>query len=196
MLSQCPMSATTRSTALADGRYDAFILSAEHARRRCRALVHDHDRIASRRRRRSRLDDVRDARSVRSRRSAVHARGRRRRDPHRAVSTSERDPGRATRVSPFPGSPERIRTAVSALRGRRPRPLDDGARTRTRHGTGHRRASSGGGIEPPITGPEPVVLPITPPPNGCAHDAGADAGVRRSPRRGQSVASPGTSFVT
>src|SRR3954449_12634144 len=26
----------------------------------------------------------------------------------------------------------------------------------------------GGGIEPPITGPEPVVLPITPPPNGCA----------------------------
>src|SRR5689334_12334022 len=24
----------------------------------------------------------------------------------------------------------------------------------------------GGGLEPPITGPEPVVLPITPPPNG------------------------------
>ena len=26
------------------------------------------------------------------------------------------------------GSPERIRTAASALRGRRPRPLDDGAK--------------------------------------------------------------------
>ena len=26
----------------------------------------------------------------------------------------------------------------------------------------------GGGLEPPITGPEPVVLPITPPPNGAA----------------------------
>src|SRR6478672_4810037 len=33
----------------------------------------------------------------------------------------------------------------------------------------------GGGIEPPITGPEPVVLPITPPPNGhpCAGDQAA-----------------------
>src|SRR5882757_3517948 len=45
------------------------------------------------------------------------------------------------------------------MRTWRPRPLDErdlviGAR--------------GGGIEPPITGPEPVVLPITPPPNGCA----------------------------
>ena len=50
-------------------------------------------------------------------------------------------------------SPEQIRTAVSALRGRRPRPLDDGAGVR-----------SGGGLEPPTTGPEPAVLPITPPP--------------------------------
>ena len=30
-----------------------------------------------------------------------------------------------------PGSPEQIRTAVTALRGRRPRPLDDGAGCRT-----------------------------------------------------------------
>src|SRR5690349_15611817 len=28
------------------------------------------------------------------------------------------------------------------------------------------RCARGGGLEPPITGPEPVVLPITPPPNG------------------------------
>src|SRR3954467_2968213 len=42
----------------------------------------------------------------------------------------------------------------------------------------------GGGLEPPMTGPEPVVLPITPPPNGCRarlpgasdHDA-LDAGL-------------------
>src|SRR6266545_5923465 len=32
-----------------------------------------------------------------------------------------------TGVLVFVGSPERIRTAVTALRGRRPRPLDDGA---------------------------------------------------------------------
>lgn len=83
------------------------------------------------------------------------------------------------------GSPERIRTAVTALRGRRPRPLDDGAGTfppGTGSGTrdpegpgsagrlgrpGGRPRSTlarGGGLEPPITGPEPVVLPITPPP--------------------------------
>ena len=28
------------------------------------------------------------------------------------------------------------------------------------------RVARGGGLEPPTTGPEPVVLPITPPPNG------------------------------
>src|SRR3954471_15191496 len=27
----------------------------------------------------------------------------------------------------------------------------------------------GGGLEPPMTGPEPVVLPITPPPKGGVH---------------------------
>src|SRR3954466_11381685 len=33
---------------------------------------------------------------------------------------------------------------------------------------GSRRADArGGGLEPPMTGPEPVVLPITPPPIGC-----------------------------
>src|SRR5438477_12758014 len=33
----------------------------------------------------------------------------------------------------------------------------------------------GGGLEPPITGPEPAVLLITPPPNGCPCDAVAAA---------------------
>ena len=56
-------------------------------------------------------------------------------------------------------TPERIRTAVTALRGRRPRPLDDGAGCRVGY-----RLARGGGLEPPMTGPEPVVLPITPPP--------------------------------
>ena len=40
-------------------------------------------------------------------------------------------PGSSDPSLMIPGSPERIRTAASALRGRRPRPLDDGARTRT-----------------------------------------------------------------
>src|ERR1019366_10481101 len=36
------------------------------------------------------------------------------------------------------------------------------------HRSGARRGklARGGGLEPPITGPEPAVLPITPPPNG------------------------------
>ena len=56
-------------------------------------------------------------------------------------------------------SPEQIRTAVTALRGRRPRPLDDGAVTCLLR-------ARGGGLEPPKAGPEPAVLPITPPPKG------------------------------
>ena len=62
----------------------------------------------------------------------------------------------ACRAEVGPGrqrSPDRIRTGVTGLRGQRPRPLDDGAGAR------------GGGLEPPTTGPEPAVLPITPPPN-------------------------------
>ena len=51
----------------------------------------------------------------------------------------------AKEARPKPGhcsSPERIRTAVSALRGRRPRPLDDGARTPA--GFSHRTGTLGG----------------------------------------------------
>ena len=103
---------------------------------------------------------------------AVHARRRpATRDPRSSadprIEASETRSG--TRISLFPGSPERIRTAVSALRGRRPRPLDDGARTSDSTTVPVTvEPARGGGIEPPITGPEPVVLPITPPPNGCA----------------------------
>src|ERR1700728_2948471 len=61
----------------------------------------------------------------------------------------------------FLSSPNGIRTRVATLRGWCPRPLDDG--TRRRNPEGFRRAR-GEGLEPSITGPEPVVLPITPPP--------------------------------
>src|SRR6266511_5805808 len=74
-------------------------------------------------------------------------------------------------AGPSACSPDGIRTRVTALRVRRPRPLDDGAsRTRTgRHRHSGRCAgrvigARGGALEPPTTGPEPVVLPITPPP--------------------------------
>src|SRR5690606_5869109 len=43
----------------------------------------------------------------------------------------------------------------------------------------------GGGLEPPITGPEPVVLPITPPPKGDEDPTG-------SPRSGPTRARPHT----
>ena len=77
---------------------------------------------------------------------------------------------RAKRRNPHPkgarvsirGSPDRIRTGVTGLRGRRPRPLDDGATDLHPDGC---RLARGEGLEPSITGPEPVVLPITPPPN-------------------------------
>ena len=49
---------------------------------------------------------------------------------HQRTKTSRRR-GRRRRMTNGSGSPERIRTAVSALRGRRPGPLDDGARSRS-----------------------------------------------------------------
>lgn len=60
-------------------------------------------------------------------------------------------------------TPEQIRTAVSALRGRRPRPLDECAM----YGwfpAGAREQAGGGGFEPPLPGPEPGVLPLDDPP--------------------------------
>src|SRR5579863_8437655 len=66
-----------------------------------------------------------------------------------------------------PGSPDRIRTGVTALRGRRPRPLDDGAV----HGID--TTAGVPGLEPRLTGPEPVGLPITPYPTGTRHRTAA-----------------------
>ena len=47
--------------------------------------------------------------------------------PTARVSEAEKREARTPCVECGPGSPEQIRTAVTALRGRRPRPLDDGA---------------------------------------------------------------------
>src|SRR5437763_3536980 len=63
---------------------------------------------------------------------------------------------------PCSGSPDRIRTGATALRGRRPRPLDDGAKT-ARAGVP--------GLEPRLTEPESVGLPITPYPIGASRGA-------------------------
>ena len=84
-----------------------------------------------------------------------------------------RDTPPPTRASA--GSPNGVRTRVSTLRGWCPRPLDDGANGR-REPREARRLARGGGLEPPITGPEPVVLPITPPPTGRSRVAAAPRG--------------------
>src|SRR3954464_11664465 len=62
-----------------------------------------------------------------------------------------------------PRSPEGIRTLATAVRGRRPRPLDDGAVLQMR-----RWCFLAGvpGLEPRLTEPETVGLPITPYPMG------------------------------
>src|SRR5437764_12788158 len=39
----------------------------------------------------------------------------------------------------------------------------------------------GGGLEPPMTGPEPVVLPITPPPKGGGHPSSRRSAARPAP---------------
>src|SRR6266540_2554274 len=87
-------------------------------------------------------------------------------------------------------SPDGIRTHATALRGRRPRPLDDGALGLSRcRGNGaeryqHRRprASVAGvpGLEPRLTEPESVGLPITPYPTGAPRCA--DVELYPSPR--------------
>ena len=77
------------------------------------------------------------------------------------------------------GTPDRIRTGATALRGRRARPLHNGGKhVNTRGETlanrlrTHKIPAWAGifagvlGLEPRLTGPEPVVLPITPYPNG------------------------------
>lgn len=80
-------------------------------------------------------------------------------------------------------SPDGIRTRATALRGRRPRPLDDGARNfvllwkLSKHsfqkfGVKIGRTSAGvPGLEPRMAVPETAVLPITPYPNGRSRTA-------------------------
>jgi hypothetical protein len=51
------------------------------------------------------------------------------------------------------GSPNGTRTRVTGVRGRRPRPLDDGT-----------MVAGGQGFEPWFAGPEPAVLPLNDPP--------------------------------
>ena len=57
------------------------------------------------------------------------------------------------------GGPNGTRTRVFGVRGRYPRPLDDGT-------TQERKMAGGLGFEPRLTGPEPVVLPLDDPPAG------------------------------
>src|SRR3954451_22803437 len=68
-------------------------------------------------------------------------------------------------------SPDGIRTRATALRGRRPRPLDDGAAETSSAILQQAIAGSFAGVpglEPRLTEPESVVLPITPYPKGAA----------------------------
>ena len=58
----------------------------------------------------------------------------------------------------FYGSPKGNRTPVFAVRGRYPRPLDDGT-----------VLAGGEGFEPSLTGPEPAVLPLNDPPALCSN---------------------------
>src|SRR6478735_3542940 len=82
------------------------------------------------------------------------------------------------------GSPDGIRTRATALRGRRARPLHNGALVTNGAGRHRARRAAQGrryrtawtdltagvpGLEPRLTGPEPVGLPITPYPMG-SHD--------------------------
>src|SRR4051794_26270398 len=62
-------------------------------------------------------------------------------------------------------SPEGIRTLATAVRGRRPGPLDDGAVREELH-LGDDFLAGVPGLEPRLTEPETVGLPITPYPMG------------------------------
>src|SRR3954452_18399810 len=92
----------------------------------------------------------------------------------RAVTPSDGTPaGQVLRAAA--GTPDRIRTGATALRGRRARPLHNGGEhvntrgetvsvtPQTQQIPARGRDLAGVlGLEPRLTGPEPVVLPITP----------------------------------
>src|SRR4051812_12985000 len=98
------------------------------------------------------------------------------RTPRSGVPATTRAPGPLGRGLSFARSPEGIRTLATAVRGRRPGPLDDGAV----HCAGtqvvqEEIALLAGvpGLEPRLTEPETVGLPITPYPKGRAAPRGA-----------------------
>ena len=95
--------------------------------------------------------------------------------PTRPTTKTRRARGRSLEL--LTRTPNGIRTRAATLRGWCPRPLDDGGlccnRQRADCDEQRRRTPlllscvRGGGLEPPMTGPEPVVLPITPSPKGA-----------------------------
>ena len=100
--------------------------------------------------RRAMSSKSRTQRAPQRRRHAVRARARQRAIEERSrATTAEPDPrnyeARDTGPGLRMGSPEQIRTAVTALRGRRPRPLDDGAVLTESYGS----AGSGGRTRTP-----------------------------------------------
>lgn len=103
---------------------------------------------------------------------------------HPAWPTRHETPGERAFVLVDGCSPDRIRTGATALRGRRPRPLDDGAvlgcaraylatwRVAHRISPRAQKDAPGAeagvpGLEPRLTEPESVGLPITPYPIGA-----------------------------
>ena len=95
----------------------------------------------------------------------------------------------------FPGSPDGIRTRATALRGRRARPLHNGALAHDHHSdetaeayqlplsyTNQRLCVAGVlGLEPRLTEPESVGLPITLYPTGVAAGPRTRPGTRTNP---------------
>ena len=85
----------------------------------------------------------------------------------------------------LPCTPSRIRTGAAAVRGRCPRPLNDGGN----RSADNSRSAGVPGLEPRITEPESVVLPITPYPKGlhleplAVEAAGSNLHVDHSPTK-------------
>jgi hypothetical protein len=91
---------------------------------------------------------------------------------HAVPKKGEEASGSAEPLASSGGTPDRIRTGATALRGRRARPLHNGGLSDRNPslGLGFRPIAGVLGLEPRLTGPEPVGLPITPYPMGCCCD--------------------------